>query len=80
MKTGIGRGKVYVMDDKDKAFMFTCSFGANSDYSYTGCFPKDSSIATVEQAMRAFDWSESKEGRDYWVNVNKYPSKSVKTK
>jgi hypothetical protein len=32
----IGRGKVILRADKN--FTFTCSFGANSNKSYTGCF------------------------------------------
>jgi len=47
------RGTVYVMDEKD--FMFTCSFGANSDYSYTGCFFECTKIKTVTDAMDAID-------------------------
>lgn len=67
-----GRGKVYVMDNKEKGFMFTCSFGASSDYSYTGSFPQNSNINTVEHAMRALDnivplqlKDKGKEAREY---------------
>lgn len=51
---GRGRsGMIYVMD-KDN-FTYTFSMGANSDYSFTGCFFECAKIKTVEDAMNAIN-------------------------
>ena len=49
-----GRGTVYVLDSKDQSFMYICSFGANSDYSFTGSFYK-LPVNSIEEAIRALD-------------------------
>ena len=46
-------GKIYVIDNKDFTYTFSC--GANSDYSFTGCFFGLSKITTVQQAMSVID-------------------------
>ena len=46
-------GMLYVMN-KDN-FTYTCSMGANSDYSYTGCFFECTKITNVNEAMIAID-------------------------
>lgn len=48
-----GRGKVFLRNEKD--FPFTCSFGANSDLSYSGCFFEVEEVKTLEQAKSAID-------------------------
>ncbi len=54
VKRASGRtGMLYVMD-KDN-FTYTCSMGANSDYSYTGCFYGCPKITNVNEAMEAID-------------------------
>lgn len=46
-------GMLYVMN-KD-SFTYTVSMGANSDYSFTGCFFECTKIKTIEDAMNAID-------------------------
>lgn len=54
VKRASGRtGMLYVMDGN--SFMYTCSMGANSDYSYTGCFYECIKITNVNEAMIAID-------------------------
>lgn len=48
------RRAIYVMDSKDKHFMFTFSCGANSDYSFSGSFYQ-TTISSVEEAMEYLD-------------------------
>jgi hypothetical protein len=46
------KGNVYVIDESN--FMFTCSFGASSEYSFTGCFYK-LPVFDVQSAMNILD-------------------------
>jgi hypothetical protein len=52
-------GKVYVQDNIQVGygFTYTCSFGASSEYSYTGCFKLTTSNPpkSVTDAMRILD-------------------------
>lgn len=48
-----GRGTVYVQDCEN--FMYTCSFGSSSDYSYSGSFFSCDTIKTISDAMSALD-------------------------
>lgn len=47
-----GRGTVYLMDKEH--FTYTCSFGASSDYSFTGCFFQ-LPVNNVNDCMKALD-------------------------
>ena len=47
------RGKIYVIDKVPFTYTFSC--GANSDYSFSGCFHGCSKIKTVERAMEVID-------------------------
>lgn len=58
------RGMVYVIDKPSFTYTFSC--GANSEYSFTGCFFGCSKITTVQEAMVALDeiaarWLNNKE-------------------
>lgn len=59
------RGKIYVIDGKHFTYTFSC--GANSDYSFTGCFFGCSKITTIEQAMKVID-----EIAKLWLNDKSY--------
>lgn len=53
-------GRVYVMDKIEESgygFHYTCSFGANSEYSYSGCFNLnlDNSPKTIEDVFKVLD-------------------------
>ena len=48
-----GRGIVYIQNQG--SFMFTCSFGNNSDLSHTGSFFGVETIKTVEDGMKYLD-------------------------
>lgn len=67
-----GRGVVYIQDSKEKHFMHTFSFGANSDYSHGGSFYNCDSINTILDAQNALDkivplqlQDKDEEARDY---------------
>ncbi|GAB6119606.1 hypothetical protein [Dysgonomonas termitidis] len=59
------RGKIYVIDRKNFTYTFSC--GADSDYSFTGCFFGCSKITTVEQAMNVVDQIAT-----LWLNDKSY--------
>ena len=66
------RGKIYVIDKAPFTYTFSC--GANSDYSFTGCFFGCSKITTVEQATEVIDqiavrWFND---REYSTILKKY--------
>ena len=66
------RGKIYVIDEAPFSYTFSC--GANSDYSFTGCFFGCSKITTIEQAILAIDeiatlWLT---GKSYHQIIKKY--------
>lgn len=59
------RGKIYVIDKAPFTYTFSC--GANSDYSFTGCFFGCSKITTAEQAMNVVDQIAT-----LWLNGKSY--------
>lgn len=59
------RGKIYVTDGEHFTYTFSC--GANSDYSFTGCFFGCSKITTVKLAMKVID-----EIAKLWLNDKNY--------
>jgi len=62
---------IYLMDSKEKHFTYTFSCGANSDYSFTGCF-FETTIDTLEKAMAYLD-----EFEQYHFNYSSASSKSL---
>lgn len=59
-----GRGTVYIQNQD--SFMFTCSFGANSDLSHSGSFYNVETIKTVEDGMKYLD-----EFVPLWISNNR---------
>lgn len=49
-----GHGTVYLMDEAPN-FDYCASFGASSNYSYSGCFFERLEVKTVQDAMKVLD-------------------------
>jgi len=59
------RGKIYVINKAPFTYTFSC--GANSDYSFTGCFHGCSKVTSVEIAMKVINDIAAK-----WLNDQEY--------